>query len=99
MNRPVPINDWHMSGPFQYRGFRPPEYTEGAKMSQHRFGRAIDISVNGMFSDELANLIIERRLAAWPYITAIENPEHTPTWVHVDCRNSTAKDLLIVDPV
>ena len=39
---PVTVNNWHLKvpNPFRYRGFRPPNCTEGAPMSMHRFGKA-----------------------------------------------------------
>src|SRR5690349_4911762 len=55
---PVTINNWHTGGDLQYRGFRPPSYTGGGTLSQHRFGRAIDLNVQGKTSKEVYDLII-----------------------------------------
>ena len=97
-NKPVTINNWYAGGPFNYRGFRPPDCTQGAVMSQHRFGRALDISIMGLTIGEVSDIVIKNRNLWWPWITAMEDPHYTPTWLHVDKRNTNSADLLIVDP-
>ena len=99
LGKPITINNWHISGPLQYRGFRPPECTEGAAMSQHRFGRGVELSVNGVMTDELASVITEYRKEKWPQVTCIENIRYTATWCHCDTRRTGMEELLIVDPV
>ena len=97
--KPITINNWASGGSYQYRGFRPSDCKEGAALSQHRFGRAIDLSVDGMFIAEVAEIVISRREVWWPQITTMENVQYTPTWLHVDKRHTGQKELLIVDPV
>ena len=96
---PVIINNWHTGGTFQERGYRVPTTQTGARYSQHKFGNAIDINVKGIPSPELAEWII----AAFPTLkglglTAIEHPEDTPTWTHLDVRWHLGGELLIVRP-
>ena len=58
-NAPIIINNWHTGGKFQERGFRVPTTTTGARLSQHKFGRAIDFNVQGMTSDQVAKDLID----------------------------------------
>ena len=97
-NKSMSINTWHIKGEFQYRGYRPPEYTEGAYESDHRRGIAIDINIDGMLSDEVADAIIEKRDESFPWITCIEDPTYTKGWTHISTRWTNQKDLLIVKP-
>ena len=95
----VTINNWHAGGNLQHRGFRPPACTVGAALSQHRFGRALDCNVAGIFPRDLAkdiinNFDIYKKLG----VTTIEDPEFTDTWTHTDCRWTDSEDLLIVKP-
>src|SRR4051812_17727107 len=47
--RAVTVNNWASTppGPFRFRGFRPSDCTEGAKLSGHRRGQCIDFDVQG----------------------------------------------------
>lgn len=76
-NRPVLVNHAGM----QNRGWRPPNSTVGGKLSQHRFGRAVDLSVSGISAETVRNDI---RSGLFPLITAIEKDV---SWVHIDVRN------------
>jgi len=82
----VTINDWAFGGGYQFSGLRPFDCKTGAKMSQHRFGNAIDIKVEGWDAEDLRNLIREN----WKFLhdkfglTTME--KDTPTWLHVDFR-------------
>ncbi|MBU1621811.1 MAG: hypothetical protein KJ604_20335, partial [Gammaproteobacteria bacterium] len=46
------MNDWKWGGNNDSKGFRPPEDPEGAKLSQHRFGRAADPKFESVTADE-----------------------------------------------
>ena len=42
----IVINNWHyVKGGHQFRGFRPPDCTVGASLSQHRFCNAFDCDI------------------------------------------------------
>lgn len=79
------VNTWHKGGKIQFRGWRPWDCKTGALMSQHKFGRALDL----MPMKPTAK-IIRRDILADPtrpefkYITCIE--EGT-SWLHFDVRN------------
>jgi hypothetical protein len=92
----VTANNWHENGKFQYRGFRPSTCKEGADLSQHRFGRALDCDIEGISASEVRKEIISQyRHPAFRYITCIED---SVNWLHYDCRNTRQENLLIVKP-
>lgn len=99
LNKPCTINNWSNGGQYQYSGFRPPQCTVGAKLSQHRFGRGIDIKVNGLTPDELrediiTNFDVYKKIG----LTTIEDGEFAPTWCHIDIRETNMEELKIVKP-
>ena len=98
-NKPVIINNWHKNGIFFYRGFRDPECAIGAKMSQHRFGRAIDINVVGMTPKDIYKAILANQEAFMKAgLTTLEDIADTPTWNHLDCRITNLSTIKIVKP-
>lgn len=99
LNVALTINNWHTGGQFQERGFRNPDTTTGGKLSQHKFGRAIDISATGKTPADILDFINEN----WDELkklglTTVENITATPTWLHCDCRWTGQDELLIVNP-
>lgn len=88
--RAITINNWYTGGSFRNRGFRPMTGNVGAKYSQHRFGRAVDLDVYGIPAEQVRNDI---RSGLFPEITCIEKDVN---WVHIDVRN--VKRLLEVSP-
>ena len=109
---PMTVNDWHKGGHLQFRGFRTDEfyysytgnktYKQKRKglLSQHRFGKATDFNLSGITPDETRNKIIENKKEFLNLgLTTIESGEYSPTWVHIDSRNTgNAEDFLIVKP-
>jgi len=66
-------------------------------MSQHRFGRAIDLKVKGMKADEVREDIIQNfDIYKKVGLTTIEDGAFAPTWCHIDIRDT--EGLLIVKP-
>ena len=89
---------WNKDGN-QRCGYRPQEMTFGAALSQHRFGRAGDLSFGSVTADEVrADLSNNPDNKAFEFITAIEDGAFAPTWFHFDCRNYEG-DLIIVKPL
>ena len=89
---PATINTWHTGGQYKESGLRRFDTATGAKYSQHKFGRAIDIKIVGGNYDHLRSLIRYH----WPELkeaglTTIELD--TPTWLHLDCRNTGLDSL------
>lgn len=87
---PVTVNNWYWGGNLKNRGFRALNTTVGAKLSQHKFGRAFDFDVKNVPAEQVRNDI---RKGKFPLITCIEKDV---SWVHADVRN--VKRLLEVNP-
>lgn len=68
----------------EYRGLRPPDCKIGAPMSQHRFGNAFDLDVDGMCAEEVRQAI-RRNQDLFEHITCMEDGVD---WLHFDCRNT-----------
>ena len=106
-NVSININTWHTGGSRTKSGFRLPNETTGAKFSQHKFGRAVDIQVfvgnsknrSQLDSKEVNRIIFanEQRLMA-KGLTTVENVEYTKGWNHLDCRPTGLSKLLVVNP-
>lgn len=101
-NAPVVINNWdnYSLVKYEFSGYRPPTTRIGAKESQHRFGRAIDVKVGGMKTRDVYNLVMAHSSEFLKLgLTTIEDVDFTPTWLHLDCRNiGDKKELLIIKP-
>jgi hypothetical protein len=83
---PCFINNWEWGGIRKFSGFREALCPIGASYSQHRFGRAADMVVEGMVAEEVRQAIIKNRKAYFPYITEMELDVD---WLHIGCRNHT----------
>ena len=81
--RPVTVNNWMAGGQFLFRGYRPPWYFGGAKLSQHRLGNAFDCDVAGMPANQARKEIIDHQDD--PRLIMITRMENTVTWLHIDC--------------
>ena len=97
--RPVTINNYIHGGTYKESGYRRPATNTGAYQSQHKFGRAIDPKVKGLVVPEVHNLIH----AYWDRfkeagLTTMEDLKLTPSWTHLDCRQTKSDELLIVKP-
>ena len=84
---PMTANDWSWGGTNQYRGFRPPDCNIGAKLSQHRFGRAADLIPKNITSGEIRKEIIANQNSSnWKDIGGLEM---NISWLHIDVRSRT----------
>jgi len=84
-------NTWYWGGSNQYRGWRLPSCGVGAKYSQHRFGRALDLVPVETTAEAIRKDIMTGENFHW--ITCIEA---SVPWLHFDVRNY--RGLLIVRP-
>ena len=79
----IKVNDYLFGGKNQFRGLRPQNCKIGAKLSQHRFGRAFDcIFLDANIDDVRAYITANED--EFPYINAIEMGV---SWLHFDTRN------------
>lgn len=90
---PILVNNWHSGGELKYRAFRPSDCKVGATYSQHRYGRAADITPLEADLTAVYKALCEAEI---PGVTTVENIEATPTWIHLDVRNGTA--VRVVNP-
>ena len=98
-NKPMTINNWDSGGTMTLRGFRPPATAIGGNLSQHKFGRAIDININDMSAQAVYKAIIDNKADFMAHnLSTVENINATPTWCHLDIRYTGITDLLIVNP-
>jgi len=79
------VNTWYWRGNSQYRGWRPQDCKVGAKFSQHKFGRAIDlipkyVTASGIREDIKCDPFHKD----FEYITCVEDNTYH---LHIDCRN------------
>lgn len=97
INRPIYINTYGIGGHLMYSGYRPFDVEIGALWSQHKFGRAGDLKVAGMTPETLLDAVVELmksgRTPKNNHPNAAENPEVTPTWLHLDWGNSLRGEL------
>lgn len=104
---PVYVNNWLFYKPgrgmkkYVSSGFRASWDSTGASYSQHRTGRAADVKPRGFTGRQTFELVMdnkERFLKAG--LTTIENPDVTPSWLHLDVRPRLVgvADILIVNP-
>ncbi|MEN7549300.1 hypothetical protein AAG747_15355 [Rapidithrix thailandica] len=93
--RPVRINDWHVGGRFQYRGFRPWDCNVGANYSLHRLGLADDLDVLGLEAEEVRQEIIQK--PAVFKAAGITTLEANVNWLHIDSRPVNQAEILIVN--
>lgn len=104
----IVINNWSYGGSKQYSGYRPPDYTEGAKESQHRHHNAFDCEIVVVFYDgkrEEANYteihkVIKDNEAEFMAngVTTVEDVTIAKGWLHTDFRWTNLNHILVVKP-
>lgn len=92
------MNTWYWGGEHQYRGWRNENCPIGAKLSQHKYGRAGDLVPVFITAKEIRKDILND---PWhddfKHISCVEM--EVP-WLHIDCRNrdKRANGILQVYP-
>ena len=95
-NRPIIINNWHTGGHFNESGYRLPDTTTGAKLSQHKRGAAIDIKIEGITDYEKIRQIVLANEKAFLNSGVTTMEDGTGTWLHIDCRFTKLDKILVV---
>jgi hypothetical protein len=81
---PATINNWIYGGSNHQCGFRAPDSKVGARLSQHKFGRAIDLHFTTTTAEEAREEIRKNQdKYASCGISAVEEGVN---WLHTDCR-------------
>jgi len=82
------VNTWRWDGKHEYRGFRPWDCAVGAKLSQHKFGRALDSVPTAATPKEVrADILAGNAPEIAQLITGLEMDI---SWLHFDRGNRTA---------
>lgn len=101
VGRSITINNWHSGGKRVESGLRMFDTDTGAKFSQHKFGAAADLKIEGvngafMSGEEMRDIV----KLYWPdlkgLISTIE--DDTDGWLHIDCRWTFDPDTLFIVP-
>lgn len=98
---PITINNWGTGGRRKNSGYRTPRASVGAYYSQHKFGRAIDIQIKladlDMNSYEDLREVIRINFAHFNKFGLTTIEKSTPTWLHVDMRQTGMQELFEVN--
>jgi hypothetical protein len=100
---PAVINGRFGGKVFTESGLRDPFTATGAKFSQHKFGRALDLKFTRVTAKEVYEYIIRNPGEARANgITTVEDIAFTGNWLHIDARKlpETFPDngILVVKP-
>lgn len=91
------INNWADGGPFSESGLRDFNTLTGALYSMHKLGKAYDWKFRDSSPIEVAAYIVAHE-DEFPYLTTLENPQITKTWLHGDDRNHSQQRIWVVNP-
>jgi hypothetical protein len=87
------LNDWFWGGNNQYRGWRPFDCPKGAKLSQHKWGRAGDSIFLRLAEEIRQDIMRNQNDDEFQYISVIEKDV---SWLHIDCRNSSYNNKIML---
>ena len=93
----VIINDWKWGGGYTQSGFRELSSDVGAPNSQHRQGNGLDLKFGGITLDQAYHYILAMD-HLYPAITRVENINHTPTWLHLDGKDTGLDGIYAFNP-
>jgi hypothetical protein len=94
---PCIINNWHDGGGFKESGLRKFLSKTGAAFSQHKYGRAIDVKIEGVqYQYDDIRKEIERYWKKFSLLGLTTIESGTPTWLHLDCRHTGSNTLFII---
>lgn len=91
LGKPITINNWVWGGDRNWSGLRTAGFYKSLQayedsLSQHKYGRAVDMLVKDMNAADVRKFIYENK-HEFPYVTFVEVDI---SWVHIDCRNCDA---------
>lgn len=100
---PCVINGKFGGKVFTESGLRNPLTSTGARFSQHKFGRAVDLKFLNVNVKEVYDYILANQPEARANgITTVENISFTKSWLHCDCRllpeTFPSNGVLVVNP-
>lgn len=91
LGKPITINNWVWGGDRNWSGLRTAGFYKNLQayedsLSQHKYGRAVDMLVKDMNAADVRKFIYDNK-DKFPYVTFVEVDI---SWVHIDCRNCEA---------
>lgn len=89
---PLTCNDYKWGGAYKYRGFRPRDCKTGAYLSQHRFGRALDLVSKNVTAEEM-RIDIMKNETIWRSL-GITTIEKNVSWLHFDVRPTDSLEII-----
>ncbi len=96
-NVPIIINNWYTGGDRHESGFRLPDTKTGARFSQHKFGRAVDMIFPKGTDYEKVRQTIRDKYDTFRKM-GITTFEKNVNWLHLDCRQTGMDKLYEVNP-
>ena len=93
----VTVNNWLWGGNFTESGFRAAKTLTGAPGSAHKTGIALDIKFKGADVEACYNYLLKNQ-KKYPKIRRIESIVFTPTWLHVDGRETNKTEIHVFNP-
>lgn len=88
---PIFVNNWNYDGSLKYCGKRPENCEVGAELSQHKFGRALDLHFTKVDAAKVRKDIMENKVSL-PY--PISCLEFGISWFHFDVRNNDSDKII-----
>ena len=95
-NRTMTLNDWHIGGRFQLRGYRPPGSTVGATKSMHKLGKAADFTIKGMSAEGVRGVIRLNQVELMKL--GLTRIERGVSWVHIDLKHTGLDTIYEFNP-
>jgi hypothetical protein len=97
---PITINDWHTGGQYHESGLRDKNSTTGAKLSQHKLGKAIDVKAKGYGGAEWYDYVKKNAKKLYDLgVRRIEDKSIATTWLHIDTKEHGGNFIEVVDLV
>lgn len=95
--KPVIINNWHVGGRFNERGFRMPDSSTGAPGSQHRMMNAIDINIGNWEVTKMFDFVENYAFQLYRLgVRRVEHPSETPGWLHLDGKEHGKNGIQVI---
>ena len=99
---PLKVNTWASGGDLSERGYRMPQTSTGAQLSQHKLGAAVDFNAmrDGLTPDDIRQDIMDNEKHWYRCgLRAIEDGDIADTWVHADVRPTSLNEKIkVVSP-
>jgi hypothetical protein len=100
LGKGITINNWFTGGKFKESGLRNPATKTGAKLSQHKLGKAIDLKASVVSGKDWHKFVKENSKELYKLgVRRIECDSIAKTWLHIDLREHNRLCIQVVDLV